>query len=160
MASQRQRKHLLTQSSLSPKYVFFHLRPLQSGACSLAMEKLFRMELCEPPVPDLGALIEALESRVLLFCGSDAVKHVDGVADRQTVYPPCTPTTQNRGRSRHERERRREEEGGSVDDERRSGMFFGLFWYLQSRCSNFVSQDGRQVFCKSSSLNAAVLFLT
>lgn len=29
MASQRQRKYLLTQSSLSPKYMFFHLRPLQ-----------------------------------------------------------------------------------------------------------------------------------
>lgn len=73
------------------------------------MEKLFGMELCEPPVPDLKALIEEPESRVLPFCGSGAVKHVDGVADRQTGYPPRTPTTRNRGRSRHEGEKERGE---------------------------------------------------
>lgn len=51
------------------------------------MEKLFGIELCEPLVPDLEALIEEPESCVLSFCGSDAGKNVDGVADQQTGYP-------------------------------------------------------------------------
>lgn len=76
------------------------------------MEKLFGMELCEPPVPDLGALMDEPESRVLPFRGSVAVKDVDRVADGQTGHPaPLHPATQNRGRSRHEREGRREEGG-------------------------------------------------
>lgn len=76
------------------------------------MEKLFGMELCKPPVPDLGALMDEPESRVLPFRGSVAVKDVDRVADGQTGRPaPLQPATQNRGRSRHDREGRREEGG-------------------------------------------------
>lgn len=96
------------------------------------------MELCEPPVPDLEALIEEPESRVLPFCGSEAVKHVDRVADRQTGYPPRTPTTQNRGRSGHERERR-EEEGGSVDDERWRRTFFSGYFCIYNTAVGTLS---------------------
>lgn len=96
------------------------------------MEKLFGMELCEPPAPDLRALMDEPESRALPFRGSDVVKDVDRVADGQTgrrLYPPSPPPGHTKQRQVQARqggkERGRREAGGGVDAMRDGvGSFF------------------------------------